>query len=112
MQRVYEKKKAISNPYPHGQTASNRETSGYKLKKKEQSILSDGKIGHFTVLCLVTWPVDTSEAEGDLTLTQTSLLFLFKCQLASIRTTVRSVSKQGHLQPHCHSEARSLSRQL
>ena len=25
---------------------------------------------------------------------------------------LRSVSKQGHLQPHCHSKARSLSKQL
>ena len=45
--------------------------------------------------------------------------FSFKCQLVSIKTTwftqqkaVRSVSKQRHLQPHCHSKARSLSRQL
>ena len=31
-------------------------------------------IGHFTVLCLVTWPITASEAGGDLALTQTSLL--------------------------------------
>ena len=37
--------------------------------------------------CLVTWPVNTSEAGVDLPLIQTSLLFSFKCQLVSIRTT-------------------------
>jgi len=50
--------------------------------------------------------VNASEARGDLTLIQTPLLFSFKCQLVSIRTTwfthtaVRSLSNQGHLQPH------------
>ena len=32
-------------------------------------------IGHFTVGCLVTWPMTASEAGGDLALIQTSLLF-------------------------------------
>lgn len=31
-----------------------------------------------SVLSYLTWPMDASEAEGDLTLIQTSLLFLFK----------------------------------
>ena len=44
-------------------------------------------MGHFAVLCLVTWPMDASEAEGDPALIQTSLPFLFKCRLVSIRTT-------------------------
>ena len=65
-----------------------------------------------------------NEAEVDLALIQTSLLFSCKCKLVSIIKlsclvkknliciikAVRSVSKQGHLQPRCHSEARSLSR--
>ena len=32
-------------------------------------------IAHFTVVCLVTWPWIGSEAEGNLVLIQTSLLF-------------------------------------
>ena len=32
-------------------------------------------IGHFTVVCSVTWPLYGSEAGGDLTLIQTSLLY-------------------------------------
>ena len=35
---------------------------------------------HSTVGCLVAWPLNTSEAGGDLALTQTSLLFSFKEQ--------------------------------
>ena len=42
---------------------------------------------HFTVRFLVTWPMNAREAAGDRTLIQTSLLFLFKCKLVSIRTT-------------------------
>ena len=43
-------------------------------------------IGHFTVVCLVTWPWIGSEAGGDLVLIQTSLFFICKCKLVSIRT--------------------------
>ena len=35
-------------------------------------------IDHFTVVCLVTWPLDGSEARVDLVLIQTSLLLLCK----------------------------------
>ena len=35
-------------------------------------------IGHFTVVCLVTWPLSGSEAGGDLVLIQTLLLFTCK----------------------------------
>ena len=34
-----------------------------------------GKIDHFTVSCLVAWPLNESEAGGDLVLIETSLLF-------------------------------------
>ena len=44
-------------------------------------------IGHFTVVCLVTWPLSGSEAGGDLVLIQTLLLFICKCKLVSMRTT-------------------------
>ena len=32
-------------------------------------------IDHFTVVCLVAWPLNESEAGGDLVLIETSLLF-------------------------------------
>ena len=43
--------------------------------------LSDDKyitIDHFTVVFLVTWPLNRNEAEGDLVLIQTLLLLLCK----------------------------------
>ena len=45
----------------------------------------DEAIGHFTVVCLVTWPLSGSEAGGDLVLIQTLLLFTCKsfCSLAN-----------------------------
>ena len=43
-------------------------------------------IDHFTVVCLVAWPLNESEAGGDLVLIQTSLLFLCKFLLISMRT--------------------------
>ena len=52
-------------------------------------------IGHFTVVCLVTsWPMN---ARDDLSLIQTSLLFLFKCKdiiMNLIFTTARSLSNK------------------
>ena len=67
-------------------------------------------IDHFTVVGLVTLPLNESEAGGDLVLIQTSLLLvvwikLFLCQLVDIymRKAERSVSKQGHLWPRLHS---------
>ena len=43
-------------------------------------------IDHFTVVCLVAWPLNESEAGGDLVLIETSLLFLCKLLLISMRT--------------------------
>ena len=42
-------------------------------------------IGHFTVVCLVTWPRIGNEAGGDLVLIQTSLFLRCKYKLVSIR---------------------------
>ena len=42
-------------------------------------------IGHFTVVCLVTWPRIGSEAGVDLVLIETSLFFICKFKLVSIR---------------------------
>ena len=36
------------------------------------------KIDHFTVVCLVAWPLNESEAGVDLVLIETSLLFICK----------------------------------
>ena len=42
----------------------------WKFKTMECIIIID----HFTVVCSVTWPLNDSEAGGDLALIQTSLL--------------------------------------
>ena len=44
-------------------------------------------IDHFTVACLVAWPLNENEAGGDLVLVETSLLFLCKFVLISMRTS-------------------------
>ena len=63
-----------------------------------------------TVVGVVTWPLNGSEAGGDLVLIQTSLLLLCKSSFSYanlvviyMRKAERSVSKQGHLQPCLHS---------
>ena len=43
-------------------------------------------IDHFTVVCLVAWPLNESEAGGDLVLIETLLLFICKFLLISMRT--------------------------
>ena len=42
-------------------------------------------IDHFTLFCLVAWPLNESEAGVDLVLIETSQLFLYKFLLISIR---------------------------
>ena len=42
--------------------------------------------GHFTVVCLVAWPLNESEAGVDLVLIETSLLFFCKFLLISMKT--------------------------
>ena len=75
-------------------------------------------IGHFTVVCLTTWPLSGSEAGGDLVLIQTSCfshvdhVVLMLTTLHLHMKSMRFVSKQGHRQPHFHSKARSQSTQL
>ena len=64
---------------------------------------------HFTVVDLVTWPLNGSEAGVDLVLIQTSLLLLCKSSCSNANVTrlhlhgkgqaERSVSKQDHLSP-------------
>ena len=43
-------------------------------------------IDHFTVVCLVPWPLNESEAGVDLVLIETSLPFLCELLLISMRT--------------------------
>ena len=42
---------------------------------------------HFTVVCLVAWPLNENKAKGDLLLMKTSLPFLCKFLLISIIST-------------------------
>jgi len=43
-------------------------------------------IDYFTVVCLVAWPVNGGEAEGDLVMIEASQLLLCKVLLISKRT--------------------------
>lgn len=47
---------------------------------------------HFTVVCLVAWPLNENKAEGDLLLMKTSLPFLRKFLLISISIRKTSAS--------------------
>ena len=44
------------------------------------------RIDHSTVVCIVAWPLNESDAGGDLVLIETSLLFLCKFLVISITT--------------------------
>ena len=52
-------------------------------KKKKNMFFS---IYHFTVVCLVAWPLNESEAGVDLVLIETSLLLICKFLLISMKT--------------------------
>ena len=62
--------------------------------------------GH-CVAFLVTWPMNASEAAGDLILSQTSLLFSCKFRVVSIKEQL-DLHNKSHIQPRFHSKARSL----
>ena len=90
-------------------------TEGLKTQNKSELIGSKeedqhcGWMDHFTVVSLVTWPLNGSEPGDDLVLIQTSLLLLYKSswsfasELAFTWDKQRSVSKQGQLHPPLHS---------
>ena len=67
------------------------------------------KIVHFTVVCLVTWPVNESEAGVDLVLIETPLLFLCNFLLFSETTTSLTYEKEGGLYNFTRSTLASLS---
>ena len=46
----------------------------------------ESSINHFTVVCLVAWSLNESEAGLDLVVIETSLLFFCKFLLISVRT--------------------------
>ena len=65
---------------------------------KSRLVLTESVIiGHFTFVCLVTWRLSGSEADSDLVLIQTLLLFTCKCKLVSMRTTWFTCEKQEGL---------------
>ena len=75
--------------------------SGFPLLKIQPTIWSEliwfdfrtvSPIIHFTVMCLVTWPVNESEAGVDFALIETSLPFLCKLLLISMTTTTTSLT--------------------
>ena len=76
-------------------------------------------ISHFTVVCSVCWPLNRSEAGGDLVLLQTFLLFTCKSwyfhanrlvnMIIYIWKTTRFVTKQSHRHPRFYSKARALN---
>ena len=55
-------------------------------EKKPPIVNQQCAVDHFTVVCLVAWPLNESEAGGDLVWIETSLLFLCKFLLISMRT--------------------------
>ena len=52
--------------------------SHFIIWRNQYSVAGNRKIGHFTVVGLVTWPLNGSEAGVDLVSIQTSLLLLCK----------------------------------
>ena len=78
-----------------------------------QCHLKQNVTDHFTVVCLVTWPMNASEAGVDLVLIEISLLFLRKFLLIArqhhkhkkrwevcIRSTLASLSFKGQVTKH------------
>ena len=53
------------------------------------------QIVHFTVVCLVTWPMNESEAGVDLVLIETAVLLLCKLSLISMTLTSLTREKKG-----------------
>ena len=62
---------------------------------KNRKGVSEFAIDHFTVVCLVAWPLNESEAGVDLVLIETLLLFICKFLLISMRTESLTCEKKG-----------------
>ena len=76
------------DPWPLNQCCSHMDTRGGN---------SGGFLGHFTVVCSVTWPLNASEAGVDLALTKTFLLLPLKYALYNKSSEV--CMKKGHIVP-------------
>ena len=79
-------------------------SKGEKMKKlrwdKRQCLSVLGTIehftvDHFTVVCLVPWPLNENEAGVDLVLMETSLFFISKFPLINMRTASLTWEKEG-----------------
>ena len=55
------------------------------MSNNQKTKLLRRPIAHFTVVCLVAWPLNENEAGGDLVLIETSLFFICKLLLISMR---------------------------
>ena len=57
------------------------------VESRQASLLKIlASIDHFTVVCLIAWPLNESEAGVDLVLIESLLLFICKFLLISMRT--------------------------
>ena len=81
----------------HKMLLSSRCISAYSWFSSEvtAAMLVYRSIDHFTVVCLVAWPLNESEAGVDLVLIETLLLFICKFLLISMRTASLTREKQG-----------------
>ncbi|XP_015749283.1 PREDICTED: uncharacterized protein LOC107329066 [Acropora digitifera] len=68
-------------------------------------------IDHFTVLCLVAWPLDESEDGVDLVLIETSLLFVSILRISMITTSITQQKARGFCQNTVNSSVISLKGQ-
>ena len=64
---------------------SRKEMSQFALNSLKKILKRKKSIDHFTVLCSVIWPMNGSEAGGDLVLIQTSLLLLCKSSCSNAK---------------------------
>ena len=93
-----------------------------ELRNHKQKEIRSLETEHFTVVCLVAWPLNESEASVDLALIDTYRYLLFLCKFLTTSTRTASVInirkpgnfllKQGQHEPHFPSKARQRSKQL
>lgn len=62
--------------------------NAYFIERHKMTAHTFNTVDHFSVVSLVAWPLNEKEAGGDLVFTETSLLFLCKLLLISMRTAL------------------------
>ena len=67
---------------------------GFQLQLRLPTVQEFYKIDRPTVVCLVAWPLNESEAGVDLVLIETLLLFICKFLLISMRTASLTWEKE------------------